>query len=259
MKTDTIFFKIFQSWPEVFFELLDQPLTEAKNYEFKSVEIKETIKRIDGVFVPTTRSRKPIYFVEVQFQFDQNFYYRLFTEIFLYLGQNESNKDWLAVPIFSRRSIEPAVPRPYNWLMESPHVRRLYLDELGATTPTSLGLEMIKLIVAKEATAQPQSYQQLIEKAQQQLEDKEVRRKVLELIETILIYKFPQMSRQELESMFALSELKQTRYFQEVRQEAKLETVPRLLQMGLTIEQIATALELDIEMVRKTAEKQSPT
>lgn len=61
--------------------------------------------------------------------------------------------------------------------------------------------------------------------------------------------------------MFSLSELKQTRYFQDVKEEAKLEAklqaVPRLLQLGLSVEQIAEALELDIEAVRKAAQQQS--
>ena len=73
--------------------------------------------------------------------------------------------------------------------------------------------------------------------------------------------------------MFGLDELKQTRYFREVAEEAylkgweegylegklewKLEAVPRLLQLGLTVEQIATALGLDVEVV--TAAKASET
>jgi predicted transposase YdaD len=59
--------------------------------------------------------------------------------------------------------------------------------------------------------------------------------------------------------MFTLDELKQTRYFQEVAEEerikGKLETVPLLLQLGLTVEQIAANLDVDIEAVRKVAQK----
>jgi predicted transposase YdaD len=58
--------------------------------------------------------------------------------------------------------------------------------------------------------------------------------------------------------MFGLDELKQTRYFREVAEEAKLEgklePVPRLLQLGLSVEQIAAALELDVEVVRQAAQ-----
>ena len=68
--------------------------------------------------------------------------------------------------------------------------------------------------------------------------------------------------------MFSLDELKQTRYFQDVLEEGrqegrqegrfenKLETVPRLLALGLTVEQGAEALQLDIEQVRNIQKKE---
>jgi predicted transposase/invertase (TIGR01784 family) len=72
------------------------------------------------------------------------------------------------------------------------------------------------------------------------------------------------MSREEIEAMFGLSELKQTRVYQEAREEgeqegrfeAKLEAVPKLLALGLTVEQIAQALDLDVAQV-KQAEQQT--
>ena len=91
---------------------------------------------------------------------------------------------------------------------------------------------------------------------------------LLELIETILVYKFPQMSRQEIEAMFGLSELKQTRVYQEAKEEgklegeqegkqkAKLEAVPKLLALGLTVEQIAQALDLDTAQVQELAQQE---
>lgn len=57
--------------------------------------------------------------------------------------------------------------------------------------------------------------------------------------------------------MFGLTEWRQTRFYQEVEQETKLKTVPRLLNTGLSIEQIAQALDLEVEVVRKAIEKQS--
>ena len=59
--------------------------------------------------------------------------------------------------------------------------------------------------------------------------------------------------------MFGLDELKQTRYFQEAiakaklegKMEGKLEAVPVLFAQGLRVEQIALALELDVEQVRQ--------
>jgi predicted transposase/invertase (TIGR01784 family) len=67
--------------------------------------------------------------------------------------------------------------------------------------------------------------------------------------------------------MFGLSELKQTRIYQEAKQEgkeegkqegrfeAKLEAVPKLLALGLTVEQIAQALDLDVAQVQQAVQQ----
>ncbi|MEB3151645.1 MAG: hypothetical protein VKL60_21840 [Sphaerospermopsis sp.] len=57
--------------------------------------------------------------------------------------------------------------------------------------------------------------------------------------------------------MFGLTEWQQTRFYQEVKEETKLETIPRLLNEGLTVEQIARILELDIEAVKQAITKQN--
>jgi predicted transposase YdaD len=85
------------------------------------------------------------------------------------------------------------------------------------------------------------------------------------LIETIIVYKFTQKSREEIAQMLGLSDLKQTRVYQEAfeegkvegkqegKTEGKLETIPFMLTLGLSMEQIAQGLGLDIEQVRQTA------
>ncbi|WP_217359465.1 hypothetical protein [Anabaena sp. UHCC 0204] len=61
--------------------------------------------------------------------------------------------------------------------------------------------------------------------------------------------------------MFGLTEWQQTRFYQEVkeevREEVKLKMITRLLNEGLTVEQIARILELDIEVVKQEVKKQS--
>jgi len=150
----------------------------------------------------------------------------------------------------------------YRGMLMSQQVKFVYLDELDETASASLSIGMVQLVIGTEEAAIAQT-NRLMQQARQELEDVVLRQKVLGLIETILVYKFTNLSRQELEAMFGLDELKQTRYFQEFAQEAKvegkvegklegkLESVPRLLQLGLSVEQIATALELDVEVVRQ--------
>jgi predicted transposase/invertase (TIGR01784 family) len=138
----------------------------------------------------------------------------------------------------------------------------VYLDELGDSAYQSVGVGLIKLIVEAEENAIERA-KQLYETAQARIEDQASQRQVLQLIETILITKLP-LTREEVEAMFSLDELKNTRYFQQVAEEyleqgvqqGKLESVPGLLQLGLTVEQIAGALQLDVELVRRIAEQQ---
>lgn len=252
MKTDTIFYQLFQTCPSCFFELIGQPSLEADTYEFTSVEIKQLAFRIDGLFLPSPDSpHQPIYFIEVQFQRDPRFYSRFFSEIFLYLRQYELLNDWRAVVVYAKKSIDPGVPIQYRGLVMSQQVQRVYLDELGEVAQ-SIGVGVVKLVVEAEETAVDWA-KQLISQARQQLENEITKREIIELIETVVLYKFPHLSRQEIEKMFGLSELKQTRVYQEAKEEAKLEAVPKLLQFGLSVEQVAEALGLSVEQVRQAA------
>lgn len=270
MKTDSIFYQLFQTFPNIFFALIGQSNAEVSGYEFKSVEIKQTAFRIDGVFLPTVDLPNPlIYFAEVQFQQDTNFYYRFVTEIFLFLGQNKPKKDWRAVAVFPQRSIDSEIPIEYQRLLTTQQIQRVYLNELD-TTQQSVEIGLIQLIIEPEATA-GEKVRQLIEQAQQELENEAIKEEIVKLIKTIMFYKFPNLSREELEAMFGVSEFKQTKVYQEAKEEgraegleegrqegreegklqAKLESIPSLLAMGLSVEQVAQALGLAIEVVQQ--------
>jgi len=144
----------------------------------------------------------------------------------------------------------------------------IYLDELGETNSLPVGIATIKLIIEDENTAIVAA-RDLIARTQQQINSELQQRQLLELIETILVYKFPKMSRKEIEAMFGLSDLKQTRVYQEGVEEGKregiqegieegrIESIPRLLKLGLSIEQIAQGLDLDLEVVRQQVENQN--
>jgi predicted transposase/invertase (TIGR01784 family) len=133
----------------------------------------------------------------------------------------------------------------------------MYLNELEPGADPSLGVSIVRLVTESKKRALNQA-KKLIVKTQQDIGDQITQRKILELIETIVIYKFPEKSRQELEVMLGLGDLKDTRFYQEAEQEgerkAKIESVPRLLQMGLILEQIAQGLNLPIEVVRQAAQ-----
>ncbi|MBH8562972.1 Rpn family recombination-promoting nuclease/putative transposase [Nostoc sp. CENA67] len=62
-------------------------------------------------------------------------------------------------------------------------------------------------------------------------------------------------SREDVETMSWSHLIRHTRFYQEAFEEGKLEAIPRLLKLGLNVEQIAEALELEIDVVRQAAEK----
>ncbi|MFB2878721.1 Rpn family recombination-promoting nuclease/putative transposase [Floridanema aerugineum] len=263
MKTDSIFYRLFKTFPRIFFELIGQPNIDINTYQFVSVEIKQTAFRIDGVFIPVPNTNaETVYFTEVQFQPDTTFYRRLFSEIFLYLRQNETVNLWRAVVVYPTRRIETADTIPYQSLLSTPQVQRIYLDELGEAANNTFGLRIVQLIIEREETAVT-SARELISQAREQITDATTKREILELIETILVYKFTQLSREEIRQMFNFTEteFKQTRVYQSIKQEVeletKLETVSRLLALGLTVEQIAQALELTVEQVQQVTENQN--
>jgi predicted transposase/invertase (TIGR01784 family) len=136
---------------------------------------------------------------------------------------------------------------------------RIYLEELREVE--SPGISMLQLIIAPTERAIEQG-KQLIPRIRQEFTYVRQQQELLELIETILVYKLPQVSRKEIETMFSLSDLKQTKVYQEALEEgrqegelaAKLASIPRLLALGLNVEQIAQALELEIEQVRQATQ-----
>ncbi len=266
MKTDTIFYTLFQTLPGVLFELLEQSPALALHYQFTSVEIKELARRIDGLFLPKADfPEDTIYFIEVQFQRDNDIYWRIITETFLYINQYKPQRRWQAVLLFAQRSLDPGVPFIYQTSLAQQQIRTIYLDELDDLPSSSIGLGVIKLVVAPEDKAVQQA-KNLINQVQQT--DEANRSNLLELVERMLIYKFVNKSQQELQAMFGLTDWRQTKFYQEVkeetkqevkeevREETKLETIPRLLKFGLSIEQIAEALELDVKQVRQAIENQ---
>lgn len=256
MKTDTIFYELFKEFPNIFFELIGQPDTSTNAYEFTAPEIKQRGFRFDAIFsTPLEYSNEPLYFVEIQFYKDEEFYDRLFTGIFLYFSQYQPpNPNWYAVVIYNRHSSESTYPPRYRALME-PHLRRFYLDELEEVADESLGVGIVRLVVESENKA-TQLALKLVNKAREELTNTLIQSKVIEFIETILVYKFPSLSREDIEAMLNLSLLRQTRVYQEAKEEGKLELVPKLVQRGMSIQEIAELLELDAETIRKALREQ---
>ena len=223
MKTDSLFYKLFQQAPELVLELAGIEPTGAENYQFRSEEIKQTAFRLDGVLIPPLdKPSLPLIFVEVQYQVDRSFYSRFFCEIFFYLHQNQPVHPWRAVVFYPRRNIETDGERHYSALLESQQVQRLYLEDLDNKPSQQVRVRLIQLINKdnRQAPEVARTLIQAIEKGELLADNKT---QILEMIETILVYKFPKLSREEIQKMLGYNDisLKQTRYYQDAYAEGQ--------------------------------------
>jgi predicted transposase/invertase (TIGR01784 family) len=229
MKTDTLFYQLFQSFHSLLFELIDRPVSEAEGYQFSSAEVKEKTFRFDGIFMPMAQD-KPIFLVEVQFQPKEDFYWEFLAEIFLYLNQYRPSQDWQAVAIFARRRFEPEIPQHFRELIASGRIARVYLEDWLERQTDSLGIGIVQLVLAPDAKTSELA-KRLASKVVQEV-DVQSRDRIVKFIETVLVYKFPKLSPQEIEAMFTLSDLKQTRVYQDALKEGERLGEQRGLQMG---------------------------
>jgi predicted transposase/invertase (TIGR01784 family) len=225
MRTDTIFYQLFLTFNSLLFELLGKPVDDAAYYQFISAEIKEKAFRFDGIFMPD-REDKPLYFVELQFQNKPDFYWELIAEISLYLNQYKPVQDWKAVALFAQRRFDVTSLTLYQQeLINSGRILPIYLDEVRSG---SIGVGLIQLILAQDVQA-PVLVKQLLQRAKTEIADPLVTRDIIDLLETVLVSKFAQLSRKEIQAMFLLSDIKQTRVYQEAKQEGRQEGEIRLL------------------------------
>ena len=235
---------LFETAPSILFELIGQPAL-APGYRFSSVELKQTAFRIDGVFLPPEDSEQPVYFVEVQFQKDPLLYRRLFAEVFLFLQKHPDVQQWRAIAIYPRASLEPDDNEAYDCLLKSNQCQRVFLDELAPNQSVTLGL--VKLIVEPPSTAVTLG-QQLMQQAQNQPLPNLTTEAILEILETIIVYKFPNLTRQEIADMFAISDLRKTKVYEEGLQEGLSQEralVVRLLKRKVGKLPEATLLQVD--------------
>ena len=261
MKTDVIFYELIKELPQIFFELIEKPDTNPNIYTFTAPEVKQQSFRLDGVFSPREGfENEPLYFVELQTYKDEEFYERLFGEIFVYFRQYQpANSDWYAIVIYDKR-IHESPPHPRYRVLIEQHLRCIYLNELSTQAEYSLGVGIAKLFVETPKKA-PDLAQQLITQARENLPDENLQKKVLAFIQAIVFYKFPTLALEEIEAMLDLDEFKNTRLYQSLLQKTEVETKLKLtskcVERGMSIQEIAEFLEVDAEIIRKHLQQQS--
>ena len=108
--------------------------------------------------------------------------------------------------------------------MRLPEVRRVYLEDWADAPADTVGLRLVQLLVSA-ATEAPARARQLLREGPAMDGPKLPASVLLDLVETILVYKLPTMSREEVRRMLELHDvdLKQTRFYQEVFAEGRTE------------------------------------
>jgi predicted transposase/invertase (TIGR01784 family) len=214
MRRDSIFYKLFQQFPPLLFQLLPSPPPNADAYRFDSVAVKEPKFEIDGVFLPS-EPNGVVYFCEVQFQKDEQLYERVFAESLLYFYRNRHRfSDWQTVIIYPARSTEQSNTHPYRALLKSEQVHRIYLNELGNIRELPIPIALMVLTTLDESQA-PTEARLLLER---NISEKPANRAIIEMVTTIMVYKFDELSQQEVEVMLGIT-LKETRVYQEIKQQ----------------------------------------
>ena len=200
MKTDKLFYRIFLSQPALISELLPDIPSNCE-FDYSAPVVKETELRLDGVLTPLAADLNlPLVFLEAQMQSDPEFYWRFFAELFLYLRQSKTTRPWRGLLILRRRSHDLGSEMPYQILLNT-WVQRLYLEDLLPLTDLSPNLALLKLLVTpvQEASTVAQS---ILSSGSTPAEFK----RLLDLVEAILINKFPQLSIEEVQQMLNLKE-----------------------------------------------------
>jgi predicted transposase/invertase (TIGR01784 family) len=231
MRRDSIFYKLFQQSPSLLFELLTNPPANADKYRFDSVAVKEPKFEIDGVFLPPVEeSPGVVYFCEVQFQKDERLYERVFAESYLYFYRNRDRFSNLQIVIiYPSRSLEQSDLLPYLSQLNSPQVNRIYLDELGDIRSLPVWVALMVLTTLEESrTTEEARY--LLARSQQETSQL-ANRAIIDLLTTIMVYKFDSKSQREVEEMLGIT-LKETQVYREIKQEGIQEGEQRGREQG---------------------------
>jgi predicted transposase/invertase (TIGR01784 family) len=198
--------------------------------------VKETSFRIDGVFIPPDADGI-IYFCEIQFQPDELLYERMISEIAIYTYRHRSLfSDWRAVAIYPSRNMEQSSQEIVTEMLASGRITPIYLDELerNEALSTGLGLMVLTTLEGDLATAEAR---RLIGQARGSQD-------IIDLVSTIVLYKFNTLSRDEVDLMLGI-ELQQTRVYQEAMAEGEVRGLERGRtegEQGLVLKQLIRKL-----------------
>ncbi|MFO5472978.1 MAG: DUF2887 domain-containing protein, partial [Dolichospermum sp.] len=209
-------------------------------FDYSAPVVKEQEFRHDGILTPIGKDPNlPLVFLEAQMQPDTDFYGRYFAETYLFLKQYKITRPWRGLLILKSRRHDLGSEIPYQFQLDN-QVQRLYLQDLLHQNHLTPNLALLQLIILPK-TKTIQAAQNLLESSKGQPEF----RQKLDLVEAILVNKFPNLSLEEILKMLNLktADITQTRFYQDVfqlgiqegRQEGEVKLIIRLLNRRLGV------------------------
>jgi len=250
MKTDTLFYELFQAAPQTFFELLQ--LTPPCPYRFESITVKASEKRIDGVFEPTLVGQ-PIYFLEVQGFPDEVIYFRIMREVVTYFEQRPKLKDneWQAAVLWLNNDDDPGFGT-LRLLAQKPEPRLVTIDLLPLLQklPESLlALNVLRPLLAKTEREVRENVVQWVENIKQASNlDAKIEERLIIVMSQLIEQKFRKLSYKELSNMLRLTPLRETASVQEVLKEERIEALYDQIQEKLSLsDEIMAAIDEELQ------------
>ena len=237
MKTDPLFYELFQVRPQIFFELAQ--ITPPCPYRFESITVKTTEKRIDGILEPTVAGH-PIYFVEVQASPDVQMYWRTSREISVYFEQRPKlqGTDWYAYVIWLNKVDDKGFQKTHIKDNENvPRILSVYLIDILKMLPqNSLALNVLQPLIVDTEQEVRQNITTWVEQIHQANLSPEAEQRLLMVMTQFIEEKFKTLSYKELAKMLNLTPFDQTDTFIETYQRKfqeslKEERVQRLIQI----------------------------
>lgn len=250
MKTDTLFYELFQAAPQTFFELLK--LTPLCPYQFESVTVKASEKRIDGVFTPTVENQ-PIYFLEVQAFPDEVIYFRTLREVATYFEQRPKLKDteWQATVLWLNQSDDPGFGT-LQLLGRKPNPRLVALDivELLQRLPeSSLAFNVLRPLIAKTEHEVRENVVQWVENVRQTPDlNANTEEKLIAVMSQLIEQKFRRLNYKELSKMIRLTPLAETTSGQELIKDERIALLTQLVRRKFALsDELTTSINQELQ------------
>lgn len=233
MKTDPLFYELFQAAPQTFFELLQT--TPPCPYRFESITVKSSEKRIDGVLEPANDG-KPFYFLEVQAFPDPTIYWRVMREVSTFFEQRPQleKRPWQAIVLWLNIEDNPGFGT-LGLLGRKPRPRLLALDlidVLKKLPETSLARNVLQPLLVETEVEVRQHVVQWVENIRQTPNlDQRAEETLVAVMSQLIEQKFKTLSYKELSQMLRLTPLAETTSGQELIKEERTRILAELIQV----------------------------